>query len=245
MASDPRASRLTEAHRLAQARLGAQTVQQMLTVWPLLDADDLDGSTQRWLRAVVPIVQRQRSVSARLAGNYMSTFRALELGQVSPFVPTLVEAEPVEAIMQSLTVTGPVAVKAHMRSSPVVDRAMEIGRTMSSGSAMRHAMNGGRQTITESVRNDQRAIGWARATSGKPCAFCAMVASRGPVYREESTGDFQAHDHCSCGVEPVYRTDAAWPAGSRRYQDLWNEATAGASSTDEARIAFRQALSAA
>jgi len=61
----------------------------------------------------------------------------------------------------------------------------------------------------------------ARVASANSCAFCAMLASRGPVYKEE-TVDFEAHDHCTCGSEPVYE-GAEWPPNSKEYQDLWYE----------------------
>lgn len=111
-----------------------------------------------------------------------------------------------------------------------------------SGAVTRHVLNGARETLHRSVRADRRALGWARATSGAPCSFCAMLASRGPVYGER-TGDFQTHDHCSCGLEPVYRRDQEWPHGSREYQRLWREATEGLSGA-EAQNAFRRARSA-
>lgn len=223
MAASVAASRLTEAHRLAQARLGAQTVQAMLAVWPLLDFEDLDGTEARWIRAALPIIRSQRVTSARLSANYLRAFRRLELPGAPDMPAVLAEAIPDEQIAASLHVTGPVAVKRHMRVNPIAARAMEIGRTMSAASSMRHALDGGRLTVVETVQRDEQALGWARAASGRACHFCAMLASRGPVYREETVG-FQAHDHCSCGVEPVYHEDAAWPAGSRRYQEIWQQA---------------------
>lgn len=242
MATNPAARRLTEAHRLAQARLGAQVVQTMLAIWPLLDPGDLDATTERWIRAATPIIRSQRLASARLAANYLTLFRRLEIGDADPVVPVLAESVDESQVATSLLVTGPVAVKTHMRISPVVARAMDIGRSMSSGSAMRHALDGGRQTVTDTIAIDDRALGWARTVSGHPCGFCAMLASRGPVYRDDTVG-FDAHDHCSCGAEPIYHQDAAWPSGARQYQTLWNETTAGLSGAD-ARNAFRQAVEA-
>lgn len=243
MASDPRAARLTEAHRLAQARLGARMVAQMAAAWPLLDPENLDGTIERWLTVTVPMVRAQRITSARLAANYLAAFRMLELGSTAQFTPLLAETLPVEAITTSLTVTGPIAVKTRMRISPIIAKAMEIGKASSAGAAMRQALGGGRQTISDTVAADPKALGWARATSGKVCHFCAMLASRGPVYSEDSV-HFEAHDHCSCTSEPVYHRDTAWPVGSQRFKALWDESTHGLSG-DDARNAFRQALEAA
>ena len=243
MASDPRAARLTEAHRLAQSRLAARTVVQMASAWPLLDPENLDRTTERWLAVTVPMVRAQRITSARLAANYLAAFRMLELGSTAQLTPVLAETMPTEAIATSLVVTGPVAVKTHMRISPIIAKAMDIGNASAAGAAMRHTLGGGRQTITDTVAADPKAFGWARATSGRTCHFCAMLASRGPVFSEDSV-HFDAHDHCSCTAEPVYRRHAAWPAGSERFRRLWDETTVGLSGAD-ARNAFRQALEAA
>lgn len=243
MASDPRAARLTETHRIAQNRLAARIVAQMAAAWPLLDPEELDRTTERWLAVTVPLVRAQRITSARLAANYLAAFRMLELGSTAQFTPVLAETMPTEAIATSLVVTGPVAVKTHMRISPIIAKAMDIGNASAAGAAMRHTLGGGRQTISDTVAADPRALGWARATSGKTCHFCAMLASRGPVYSDDSV-HFDAHDHCSCTAEPVYHRDAGWPAGSERFRALWDETTAGLSGAD-ARNAFRQAVEAA
>lgn len=243
MAATAQARRITEAHRLAQAQLGARVVQAMRFVWPLLDADDLDGSFERWLTASRSIVDGQRVVSARLAATYVSTFKALELG-ASPAAPlVLAETVPTAAVATSMLVTGPASVKSAVGRGVQVAQAMDTARARSAAAAMRHVLGGGRDTIAETVGADRQALGWGRAVSGRGCAFCAMLASRGPVY-SEATVAFDAHDGCSCSAEPVYREDAAWPAGSERYQSMWNEATAGLSGQD-AINAFRRSLSAA
>lgn len=251
MATNPAARRLTEAHRVGQARIGAQTVAAMRDAWQLLDPFDLDGTAGAWLRVVTPVVAAQRSTSTRLAGAYVQAFRALELdAPAAEFAPILAAGAPAEQVVQSLTITGPVSVKRHMRGlrpgpgdlEVVTARAMLIGRDMAAGAAMRHVLNGGRATILESVRADDAALGWARATSGKPCGFCAMLASRGPVYDAESVR-FDAHDHCSCSAEPVYREGAPWPAGADDLRVMWDEVTAGLSGA-EARNAFRVAVEA-
>lgn len=225
MAATIEARRLTEAHRLTQARLGAQTILRMRQLWPILDGEALDASFPLWLRSVTPLVRLQRVASARLAASYLGAFRTLELGlSADTTTPRLAETVVTDALTTSMLVTGPAAVKSATKRGVTIERAMTIAEAMSASAAMRHALNGGRDTIVNTVRADRTALGWARATSGSPCAFCAMLASRGPVYKTETTGGFQAHDHCSCAVEPVYRRDADWPAGGRRYQEIWNEA---------------------
>lgn len=242
MAATAEARRLTEAHRLAQARLGATVVAAMQAVWPLLDPADLDGSVERWLRASSLIVSGQRSASTRLAGTYVQTFKSLELGATAPAVSlVLAETEPQQAVVTSLVVTGPTSLKAALRRGTPITVASPVAQARSAASAMRHVLNGGRDTIVQTVDTDRQAKGWARVVSGSGCAFCAMLASRGPIYKGGSVS-FDAHDGCLCGAEPVYRDDADWPVGARRYRALWDDATTGIPSTEDPLNAFRRAL---
>jgi hypothetical protein len=236
-------ARLTEAHRLAQARLGAQTVQALRALFPLLDPANLDGTFERWLTGVLPLIRAQSATSARLAANYLTTFRTLELGaEATPHAPVLAADIAVDAVSTSMLVTGPVTIRRALANNVPLVRALSTAEVASARAGMRHALNGGRNTILDTVRGDRSAIGWARSTSGKACSFCAMLASRGPVYSKD-TVDFHAHDGCSCSSEPVYRPDSAWPSGARQYADTWAEAkqTAHSEGIDTA-VAFRRLI---
>ena len=243
MASTAQAARLTEVHRLAQARLGALTVQQLLAAWRMIDLASLDETAEAWLRVAVPLIQAQRSASAGLAANYYQTFRALEVGAgIDRFVPLLAGPADPRAVSTSLLVTGPYRVRHGLALGRDATKMLDIGGASSSAAGMRHALTGGRETLVGSARADRKALGWARVTSGNPCAFCAMLASRGPVYTEQS-GDFEAHDHCSCTAEPVFSTDSDWPPGAREYREQWDDATAAASGDDKL-AAFRASFDA-
>jgi hypothetical protein len=151
------------------------------------------------------LVERQNARSAQLAASYYRALRAVELGApLTEFAPTVVLTAEAQRVVTSLTVTGPVSVKRAMSAGIALDQASETAMTNTARSAHRLALDGGRSTLTASVSADRRARGWQRVTSGKPCAFCDMLAGRGEVYTEESAG-FQAHDGCSCSAEPVYR----------------------------------------
>lgn len=226
MASVLEARRLTEAHRLAQARLGAETVVRMETIWPLLDPLNLDATFERWMVAAQSVIDSMRTASIGVAGNYVTTFKTLELGASARTAVTIAAPLSPDAVTTSLLVTGPVSVKRAVSVGTQLAQAVDVAKANSAKAAMRHALSGGRQTIEATVANDHQSLGWARATSGKPCSFCAMLASRGPVYKGQGTANFQAHDGCSCSTEPVYRHDAAWPPGSEKWAGLWSDAKA-------------------
>lgn len=192
---------LTEGHRLAQLRLGVSLVRRVRLAWPLLDPLNLDGSSERWLRVVVPLVEAQRGLSSTLAAGYYSQLRVSQLGE--GFSAVLAGPADIAALTTSLLVTGPVSVKAAMASSRRLSEAVDTAEARTARAAMRHALNGGRETLLQSLKADTQARGWRRVTSGRACDFCSMLASRGGVYSADSA-DFQAHDGCSCSAEPVW-----------------------------------------
>lgn len=69
--------------------------------------------------------------------------------------------------------------------------------------AVREVFRNSRNTIVSYSKSDSRAIGYARTTDGDPCKFCAMLATRGPIYAQDTVG-FASHSKCGCSGEPVY-----------------------------------------
>lgn len=84
--------------------------------------------------------------------------------------------------------------------------------------AERVVLNAGRDSIIAVAQKDKRVRGYVRLSrTGTPCGWCAMLISRGPVYRTETSGEFVGsaprgtrapgetfHDNCHCYTEVVY-----------------------------------------
>lgn len=241
MAATLAATRLTEAHRVAQGRIGVRTALQMAQVWPLLDSQALDATTGRWLTAARAIVAQRAAESAALAGAYATAYRAAELGEVDPDF-TVVPMVPLDerAVSTSLVVTGPVQVKGAVTAGRTLAVAFDLARAASAAAAQRHALNAGRQVLADTADADPAARGWARVPSSRCCAFCAMLASRGPEYGSRGSASFEAHDRCGCTVEPHYRGDGLNPQ-SRRFRGMWDATTSGVPSGDKV-AAFRAVI---
>lgn len=103
--------------------------------------------------------------------------------------------------------------------------------------AERIAMNGARSTVWANADRDRRALGYIRvSTTGTPCGWCAMLISRGAVYKskrgaEYSDGD-KYHDNCHCIAEPVWTAEQAGSdryALNRTYAQQWPQVTRGLS----------------
>lgn len=192
---------LTEAHRLAQAKISAEVVADLLKVWPLLDPRNLDATVDRWLTASQAIVLKKHGDSAALAREYLRRFRAVELGTpITAWTPPPAPPAPIEAIRTSLVVQGPVRIKAATAIQTAIDVAAVTASGTAAAAGSRHALNGGRDTIVEAAKADERAQGMRRVTSGTACKFCSMLATR-----TDFSYAFKAHDGCHCQTHPVYR----------------------------------------
>lgn len=226
---------LTRQHRGAQIRNTGRAIALSRTAWDALDVRDLDASMERWLRAQLPILRTFNLESARLAEGYLNAFRQAEIGGTAPTVPAGFIDE-VTAVA-SLRITGPVAAKRAIAQGLTPGMAMDRARRQAEGAITRLVAQGGRGTVDATVRSDGQAQGWARITGPNPCAWCAMLASRGPVYasrdvasgagvggrvRGSRTGGEAYHDHCQCAAEPSYGN---WtpPPSTVRWEELYTE----------------------
>lgn len=224
MAITPAGNRLTEAHRQAQVRLSARTLLAFLPVWATLDMNALDRTYPAYARLFAMLVNAQRGQASRLAGEYLQAFRSAEGVYDLPFEVLPAEPLPAQAIETSARVSGPVAVKTGMRAGKTVQAAGLAASGLAASSVIRHVSDAARSTVNRTVLGDSKAHGVARVTDAKACAFCAMLASRGPVYKSKMTADFKSHYKCGCHSEPVYSLSAyTWPGGerSKRYAELY------------------------
>lgn len=105
----------------------------------------------------------------------------------------------------------------------------------------RLSMNGGKSamwSIGERDSGPHGMIGWVRVSmTGTPCGWCAMLISRGAVYRSEKSAQFDAdgdlyHDNCHCVAEPVFiksQLESSRYDLNREYGKEWPRVTRGLS----------------
>lgn len=243
MAVTAQGTALTEAYRAAELKNGALVAYITAQMWiRSIDPDDVSGSAASLLLRLIPLLRQRRDFSAIQTRKYFQTFRKLEASGSEFSMPAMTELN-LEALETSLRVTGEVALKKKIGSLPLTDEipaltqkmlirgAIEETATNISGAATRHVMNGGRDELRNLVNEDREALGYIRVTTGDPCFFCAMLASRGPVYddmsfdesdpRFEGDGKHKVHDHCGCSVEPVYDRKTKWPGKAKAADQAW------------------------
>lgn len=111
--------------------------------------------------------------------------------------------------------------------------------TVSAGHIDQAGINAGRETINYAASRDTRIKMVARGTGPNPCAFCAMLASRGfvyvnaktagsvpasTVYGDDARGDVNRyHPNCHCFIVVRWADipDPDAPVRTKFFEDLW------------------------
>lgn len=107
--------------------------------------------------------------------------------------------------------------------------------------AERITKNAARGLTYSLAEYDGLVMGWARfSTTGTPCGWCAMLISRGPVYKSAASASIaenddgnrtnsmdQYHDNCNCIAIPVFSRDQFERSSifdlNRTYGELWQK----------------------
>lgn len=192
---------LTQVHRRQQLALRTVTLAEMQRLWPALAWDDLDGTYPVLAGAAAEMVAKYRRTSAGLAAAYLRASRVASGldGDVRILLPEVLNVEQFDSTLHPLTVAAIKAATANATSQP---DAMTNALTRASGALARLVLDAGRQTVTQSIQADPRAVGWRRVLGGGGCDFCTRLAGR--IYPRDNA-DFDAHGKCGCTSEPVYR----------------------------------------
>lgn len=225
MANTAEGKRLTEKHRQDQIRVAERTERRIKGTSRLVSVEDLDGSW-RWRLEVQRIVEDEYNKSQRIASTYVDQYSLVESGGVeSQIKPQLDKV----AVDESIRINGIVGAKSRIKQGALVQSAVNDAIKALAASSAQFALAGGRDLIDVTVRYSGRAGGYRRVTDGRPCAFCAMLASRGPVYVEQ-TAFFESHRHCGCSAEIVYgewepnALEAKWAASYKYAAGLADDA---------------------
>jgi len=236
-------ARLSEQHRAAQTRLMAIVAADTARVFPLLDISNVDRTFGSFVDGMEQTVNARRTISSSLSSTYYNAIRG-DVNVRGDFSPRLFGQVGKDQLFTSLLVAGPVSIKKNLAAGVSAETARQAALTNTIKTTQRHVVNGGRATILDSVRRDPSALGWSRLTDGQPCAFCALLASRGPAYKSEGTSKFRAHDGCGCTAVPVFDVNAPWPGRAEEFRELYDQNVQGrflgGDGNNEAVRAFRK-----
>lgn len=235
----PSQLQLSRAHRAGQDQISRALANLLLAQYRrYISTGATQAQIEQWLNASVPLVMNYHSRSAGLAETFYARSRTLLDDGTAPDAraTSLVE----EGVQTSLMVTGVVGLMNKLEAKMPPAMALKQSGEAAAGAAIRHALDGGRSYIEDVVRKDSLAVGYYRMTKDDCCSFCAVLASRGAVYKEDSFRDSdpqfvndpempspaKVHDKCHCSFFPVFERGATpldgLPDSSRAFRDLWD-----------------------
>lgn len=226
MALTPAGNALTNAHRAQQLAVRAQSLEGLLRMWAAVDVTNLADTIEVFAQAAALLAGNGFDQSAAAAANYYGLFRRVEIGQGATIATA---GKPgVEFLAGQIRGAALSGILDARKAGAPIGTAKRNGLVRAIGTMSKLVLAGGRNTIISGTQADRRALGWARVTSGDPCAFCRMLSSRGPAYKSEKSADFQPHDHCGCTPEAVFRGDqlAGSTAVAQAEEHLWEYSTA-------------------
>lgn len=208
------------SHYVTQAGLSAAFLRVLAALWPRWTSGDIDRSAFRL--QLYSLVTQFANASASLAADDYAQRRAAA-GIRSSFTVPHAAPPSVDQFNSALN-----------WSLSVVEEDPAAARKNLEGSMGRLVIQPGRETTVGAVQEDRRARAWARETRGDCCSFCAMLATRGAVYKSDQTagreanarfvgeGEFKYHNHCHCVAVPVFGTYEK-PAHARAWTRQWHD----------------------
>lgn len=228
--SDPQ----TEAYRTSTATISAAAAALAVArLEQMVNPADWLRFFPAYVESIMPALLAAGARTAGLAGSDYRLTRRLEgVRGDFDFLPVLPEAA---AIRASLFATGGQALQGIEKRDLAPGLAMKKAKIAVQGSVIRHTMNAARNSTITNAARDREAIGALYVTRGdeQVCYWCAMLASRGPVFGVDSyddadklftgTGTAKSHDHCRCVLKTVYREKSPLLDEANRLEAQWRD----------------------
>lgn len=206
--------------RATQVAIRAALLRDVARLWPALDPKRLDETWPGWIRAMSTLVTGYHGQSAvAAAASYRS---ARQLATNSPAPSSLIRLAPAPDqswLDKAFGFSGPGALQRD-----VVRPNTALSTTL--GTAARITLDGARTTTLLTMKDDPVAVGWYRVTDDAPCAFCALLASRGVAYKAETVG-FEAHNDCACYGMAAFSRDIELPKAAQRAAEVYRNRGSG------------------
>ena len=199
----------------------------------------------RYGQVLAALVQDFSYGSISVAADYFTEARDVA-GVAKPFSPTLTEPwslGSVEAYIHTSLDEYAKELDGALTEAAAKVQAEGVAKTLT--------LDAGRHQLLTSAAADPVRPRWARVARPDACSFCLMLATRGAVYRTESTAEFRAHmpfngrgGVCHCSIEMVFDArDYEPPDYIAEKKSLWAE-TSIPGDPKESRRAFRRAVDA-
>lgn len=183
-----------EAHRAAIADVETLAIAALVDGWAAVPLEaDAGAPVVRDLLG--DLTATYQPIGASLGADWYEDLRD-QAGVPGTYTATLPPAVPTEAV--SATASWAAAGLKADSAKALADASAALQRWVAIGD---------REAISLNAERDPQTARWARYASSNACAFCALMATRGPVYRSQATAEDRYHSHCRCIAVPVWNRD--------------------------------------
>lgn len=220
-----------------QSHIATLVAAALAGVWALLDLNDVAGTVDAFVEGVNAVVQQYAAISQTTAADFYEEARR-EAGVTGPYTAHIGDLPPLEQVEASTRWAlqdiiepkpgvslrdQPVLAAAHVKVEGVVDKMVT---------------DSARDLVTDNVFRDPKANGYARETQPGCCYFCAMLATRGAIYKSRASAELVQsdkkgrkgepyHNHCHCTADPFWGPAYVPSAQTQQWAALWRDATKG------------------
>lgn len=215
---------LAQAHMVRQVEDFSKVSVALATAFDrFVDPGDLSGSFIDYRNYAYKVLGLARQRGEITADRYYLAAKTL-----SGLTATMPEIQALPLNQRKtdldLLVNGPILAKQKIASGMSPEAATAAAKVTSLAVAKRLTLDAPRTRLIRLSEADSDSKVWARVSDGAPCHFCAMLVSRGPVYRTQGTANFHPHNGCGCSVRSVFRNarDKGWSPDSRALRELWD-----------------------
>lgn len=190
------ASRLAEAHLLAQQRNREATVRAVGAIWRGLGSYDR-SDIRRFTEAADPVVEAGQRRAIALGAAFVGKVVEDEPPQIDPeeVIPYIRRGTPKEEVRRRPFKRTWKALKDGKEWSQAVDQGYEIA-TVTAGMDVTLSMRDGMSIV---MLREPRIWGYQRVPDGGACDFCLLASTQ--RYTRQTL--MPLHDRCGCGVEPI------------------------------------------
>lgn len=199
-----------------------------------IDPGDIGGAHQYAVKKAADAIQAGTQQGRALTARYLARYaRAEDINLSSlPAVRPIARQDAVRTAFYS----GPVRAKTLIRRGISGEQAVAEMRDWAAQWGRTRVESASRDYVIQSARHTR--LKCRRVIAGKTCAFCSMLAARGPVYTRD-TVTFRAHRCCDCTWEICKETPDEWLKQSATSRELrinaaYQEAAANIHASGEA-----------
>jgi len=216
---------LTEAHRVAQVGIASAASLSAMETAKLLDPLNLDATAERWATQQLLALDVFQGQAAAGEATYLAAYDQAELTAASrltgqtrqPLTIAKRGAFNVTAEREAIAWVVPM-IKKLTGQGLTPQEALQRVTIAAANHAWAGAMRSSRRVFVDTARRNRRH--YRVVCDARPCTWCAMLATRGPVYYSEQTARANTwHDHCGCTYEM-----ADWPWQPTAREKAWIDA---------------------